>query len=365
MGDQRQRIAEEVQRYVAEHPDAAAGTSLAQVVRRYAGGVIGDVEVLEILRQIRHDSVGVGPLEHVLAIPGVTDIVVNGVHGVWFDRGRGLEQATPYFDDEGEVMRLATRLLVASGNRLDSAQCYSDGRITRDDGSSLRVHAVLSPPSESGPLISIRVLRQADVSMADLIAHNTFTTEVAQILENLVRERRPLLIVGGTGSGKTTLLSALLATVPHDQRIICIEDTPELQPVHPHAVKLISRSSNTEGRGHITMTDLLRQALRMRPDRIVVGEIRGAEVVDLLAALNTGHDGCAGTLHANSLREVPARLEALAAVGGLDRNALHSQLAAARPVVIVMRSTPRGRRLHQIGELSGNPITPHVIWEET
>ena len=178
----------------------------------------------------------------------------------------------------------------------------------------------------------------------------------------MVDKRISFLVIGGTGSGKTTLLSALLGTVSERERILVIEDTAELSPHHPHCVSVVSRRANAEGSGEVTMSQLLRQALRMRPDRIVVGEIRGREVVDLLAALNTGHDGGAGTLHANSLFEVPARMEALAALGGLDRAALHSQLAAAVHMVLAMERTPQGRRLAHIGVLEGIPVTPRIIW---
>jgi Flp pilus assembly protein, ATPase CpaF len=183
------------------------------------------------------------------------------------------------------------------------------------------------------------------------------------MLRRIIVQRAAFLVVGGTGSGKTTLLSAMLSEVVAEQRIICIEDTAELRPSHPNVVNLVSRAANIEGAGEVTTAELLRQALRMRPDRIVVGEIRGAEVVDLLAALNTGHDGGAGTVHANSIAEVPARLEALAIRGGLDARALHTQLAAAVQVVLMMRHTAKGRRLAQIGVLRGNPVEPVVIWE--
>src|SRR5690606_38995687 len=191
----------------------------------------------------------------------------------------------------------------------------------------------------------------------------TLTADTAAVLRTIVAQRRAFLVVGGTGSGKTTLLAAMLGEVTADQRIICIEDTAELNPAHPGTVNLITRSANVEGAGAITMSDLLKQAMRMRPDRIVLGEIRGAEVVELLAALNTGHEGGAGTIHANSITEVPARMEALAALGGLTRDALHSQLAAALDVVIVMRHTPQGRRLAQLGVLRGNPVEAHVVWD--
>jgi pilus assembly protein CpaF len=211
--------------------------------------------------------------------------------------------------------------------------------------------------------LSLRVLRQASTSFDDLCANGTVAPEIEQVLRDVVARRESFLVLGGTGSGKTTLLSAMLSEVDASQRLVVIEDTPELRPAHPHVVGLVARRANAEGGGEITMSQLLRQALRMRPDRIVVGEIRGAEVCDLLAALNTGHDGGAGTIHANSLYEVPARMEALAALGGLDRAALHSQLASAVGVVVSMHRGRDGvRRVEQIGLLRGNPVVAHEVW---
>lgn len=322
---------------------------VAETVREEAG-VISDLDLLEVLRALRDEATGLGPLEPVLALRGVTDVLVNGPEKVWFDRGAGLERAGVRFADDAEVRRLAARLAIASGGRLDDAQPFADGRLRRDDGTVVRVHAGLAPPSETGTLISLRVLRQANLDLDGLVAAGTLSPVTADRLRGLVAARRSLLIVGGTGSGKTTLLSALLGEVGAGERVICIEDTAELRPRHPHVVSMSARRANVEGSGEITLTDLVRQALRMRPDRIVVGEIRGGEIVDMLAAMNTGHDGGAGTLHANSLGEVPARVEALAAMGGLDRVAAHSQLAAAVTAVLVMRRGADGvRRLAQIG----------------
>ncbi|AKK07713.1 TadA family conjugal transfer-associated ATPase [Corynebacterium testudinoris] len=357
-------VLESVHRRIADQPAVAGDVGeLAKIIRQEAG-VISDGDVLDLLRRLRHDSSGIGALEPLLLIEGVTDIVVNSPDQVFFDRGLGLEAAEVTFGDNAAVRQLATRLAVACGRRLDDAQPFVDGRLARDDGSIIRVHAVLSPPAENSPCLSLRVLRPAQTTVAELIDRGTLTPEIAAVLREIIEERRSFLVVGGTGTGKTTMLSALLAEVDHRERIVCIEDTAELRPPHPHVLNLVSRSRNIEGTGEITMADLLRQALRMRPDRIVVGEIRGAEVVDLLAALNTGHDGGAGTVHANSLAEVPARLEALAALGGLDRTALHSQLAAAVDYVIVMKREPDGtRRVHQIGTLQGVPVTALPVWE--
>lgn len=355
-------VVENVQRIIATKETPPTSAEIASLVREQAG-VISNEDIVMVLRRLRSDSVGVGPLESLLALPGVTDVLVNAHDSVWIDRGQGVEKVDMDLGSEEAVRRLATRLALTCGRRLDDAQPFADGRITRDDGSVLRIHAVLAPLAESGTCISVRVLRQARLSLDDLINSGTVPEDIAPALRNIINQRRSFLVVGGTGTGKTTLLSAMLTEVPADQRIICIEDTAELHPGHPSTINLVSRQANVEGAGAVSMADLLKQSLRMRPDRIVVGEIRGAEVVDLLAAMNTGHDGGAGTIHANSISEVPARMEALAATGGLDRMALHSQLAAAVDIVLVMKHTPFGRRLAQLGVLRGNPVTTQVVWD--
>lgn len=355
-------VVENVQRIIATKETPPTSAEIASLIREQAG-VISNEDIVMVLRRLRSDSVGVGPLESLLALPGVTDVLVNAHDSVWIDRGQGVEKVDMDLGSEEAVRRLATRLALTCGRRLDDAQPFADGRITRDDGSVLRIHGVLAPLAESGTCISVRVLRQARLSLDDLINSGTVPEDIAPALRNIIKQRRSFLVVGGTGTGKTTLLSAMLTEVPADQRIICIEDTAELHPGHPSTINLVSRQANVEGAGAVSMADLLKQSLRMRPDRIVVGEIRGAEVVDLLAAMNTGHDGGAGTIHANSISEVPARMEALAATGGLDRMALHSQLAAAVDIVLVMKHTPFGRRLAQLGVLCGNPVTTQVVWD--
>ena len=352
-----------VQSRLAGCAEAPGEITVAEMVRQEAG-VISDCDLLEVLRRLRHDSVGCGVLEQILAIDDVTDVVVTGPEKVFFDRGQGLVRSAVRFPDDDAVRRLATRLIVACGRRLDDAQPFGDGRISRADGTAVRVHAVLSPPSDSGTCLSLRVLRQAGASLGQLTRSGTMPPLIAQVLKKVVAQRRALLVVGGTGSGKTTLLGGLLAEVDRKERIIVIEDTAELGPAHPHIVSLVAKAPNAEGTGAITMSTLLKQALRMRPDRIVVGEIRGAEIVDLLAALNTGHEGGAGTVHANSLEEVPARMEALAALGGLDRQALHSQLAAAIDVVVSVKRTPAGRIVGQLGVVgTGTPVEVHPVWD--
>lgn len=352
-----------VKRRLADEPAQPDPARIAAIIREEAV-VISDIGVLDIMRKLRDDTTGAGPLEAILADPAVTDICVNAPDEVYVDTGQGLERSELTFDSEASVRRLATRLAVSCGRRLDDAQPFCDGHVTRDDGTLLRFHAVLAPTAQAGTCISLRVLRTASATLDDLVARGALDEERAALARGIVAKRKAFVVVGGTGSGKTTLLSALLAEVDPSERIVAIEDTLELTPDHPHVVNLTSRGANAEGAGAITIADLVRQSLRMRPDRIVVGEIRGGEVVDLLAALNTGHDGGAGTLHANSIEEVPARFEALAALGGMDRAGLHAQLAAAIDVVLVVKRRTDGTRyLQQIGVLEGEPVRARVVWD--
>jgi pilus assembly protein CpaF len=354
-------IVERVRRRLAgsgTRPDAAV---VASLVRAEAGGLATDAELLELARQAQAELVGAGPLEPLLRDPRVTDVLVNGPDQVWADSGDGLERLPIRFSAEDAVRRLAQRLAAAAGRRLDDAQPFVDAPLP--DGS--RLHAVLPPIAQGGTHVSLRVLRPAAYALADLVDLGTLTTESAGLLTQLLAARLSFLISGGTGSGKTTLLCALLGAVAPTERLVVVEDSPELRPQHPHVVRLAARLPNVEGVGEITLRDLVRQALRMRPDRLVVGEVRGAEVVDLLAALNTGHDGGAGTVHANSAAEVPARLEALAAVGGLARDALHSQLAAAVRAVLHLRRDLAGTRvLDEVALLmsSGDRVRAVPAW---
>jgi pilus assembly protein CpaF len=342
--------------------------AVAAAVRAEAGGVVGHADVLDALRLLRHEFVGAGPLEPLLADPGTTDVLVTGPHEVWVDGPRGLRRTEVAFPDEDTVRRLAQRLALAAGRRLDDAQPYVDGWLPgAGPHGRIRLHAVLPPIAAAGTCVSLRVLRPASHDLATLRSMGTFDESVESLLRGLVACRLAFLVSGSTGSGKSTLLGALLGTVPPGERIVCVEDAGELQPAHPQFVRLIARPANVEGAGEITLRDLVRQALRMRPDRIVVGEVRGREVCELLTALNTGHQGGAGTVHANSPAEVPARLEALAALGGLSRSALHSQLAAAVHVVLHMRRGPGGlRRLREIGVVCREAADVHVrpVWRD-
>ncbi|PZM92935.1 MAG: pilus assembly protein CpaF [Actinobacteria bacterium] len=304
--------------------------------------VLGDTTVRRIATAVHDELVGAGPLAPLVADPEVTDVLVNGVE-VWVDRGHGLQRVSVPLDTT-QVRRLAQRLAAACGRRLDDGCPYVDAWLP--DGT--RLHAVLPPVATTGPYLSLRTFRQRPFTLAELVARQTVAEPVAPLLEAVVAARLAYLVTGGTGSGKTTLLNTLLGLVPPTERIVLVEDAAELRPAHPHVVGLQARTANVEGAGRVTLGDLVRQALRMRPDRIVVGECRGAEIVDLLGALNTGHEGGAGTLHANSPSDVPARLEALGLLGALPRAALHAQVAAALQVVLHVRRTPSGRVLDAV-----------------
>jgi pilus assembly protein CpaF len=333
---------------------------VAALVREEVGGLLGNDDVLSAVRNAVDELAGAGPLEALLRTPGVTDVLVNGPEQVWMDRGAGLELTPVRFADDEAVRRLAVRLAASAGRRLDDAAPWVDAGLP--DGT--RLHAVLAPVSGSGTCLSLRVLRRCSLSLDELGALGTLPGESGPLLQALVDRRLAFLVTGGTGSGKTTLLSALLgASDPADRLVLC-EDASELTPAHPHVVRLLTRPPNVEGVGQVTLRDLVRQALRMRPDRLVVGEVRGAEVADLLAALNTGHDGGCGTLHANRPAEVPARLEALGVAAGLDRAAVHSQAAAALAVVVHLRRGPAGRRVEELGVVhrSGEFVTVEPGW---
>ncbi|MDV8055640.1 MULTISPECIES: TadA family conjugal transfer-associated ATPase [unclassified Rhodococcus (in: high G+C Gram-positive bacteria)] len=343
---------------LAASADAPVPATVAAAIRAEAGGVIGDTDMLAALRVLQTELTGAGPLEPLLTEPGVTDVLVTAPDQVWIDRGRGLERTGIRFADEAAVRRLAQRLALSAGRRLDDAQPWVDGRLpgVGQGAFGVRLHAVLAPVASGGTCVSLRVLRPATQGLAALRASGAVTEDGYELLRRIVLGRLAFLVVGGTGAGKTTLLAALLGEVDPAERIVCVEDAAELAPAHPHVVRLVARAPNVEGVGEVSVRQLVRQALRMRPDRLVVGEVRGAEVIDLMTALNTGHDGGAGTIHANSPAEVPARLEALAALGGMGRDALHSQLAAAVQVVLhVHRSSDGTRRLREIGVVDVDP----------
>jgi len=313
----------------------------------------------QLSQQLAAELTGAGPLEQLLAGPGVTDVLVNAADQVWLDRGFGLEPAAVRFDSDAAVRRLATRLAAQAGRRLDDAAPFVDAVLP--DGT--RLHAIL-PPLVAHPTLSLRVLSRRRLAIGDLVGLAAMSAELAALMTALIHARLTLLISGGTGTGKTTLLAALLATVSPAERIITIEDAAELAVQHPHVVALLARSANVERAGAVELRELVRQALRMRADRLIVGEFRGAEIVELLAALNTGHAGGAATVHANSVTDVPARLVALAALGGMSADALAAQAASALDVLVHVRRDRSGvRRVEQLAlwPASSDP-EPALVW---
>ena len=333
-------LVEDVRERLARTPGPLTPHRVAEALRA-SGRPVGDATVLAVHEALRRDVLGAGPLEPLLRLPGVTDVLVNGPHEVYVDRGTGLERSEVTFPDDGAVRRLAQRLASAGGRRLDDSVPHVDVRLT--DGT--RFHAVLAPLARPGTVLSLRVPHHRVLSLDELVAAGTVSDDGARLLRSLVSRRLAFLISGGTGSGKTTLLNSLLSLVPADERLVLVEDASELRPDHAHVVGLEARPPNIEGAGEVTLRTLVRQALRMRPDRLVVGEVRGAEVVELMAALNTGHEGGCGTIHANSARDVPARVEALALAAGLGREAAHSQLLAGLDAVLHLGRDHDGARV--------------------
>ena len=272
--------------------------------------------------------------------PLVTDILVNGCKEVWIDQGNGLERTKLSFLNEESVRSLAQQLALSTGRRLDQSQPYVDAQLSK----TIRLHAILSPVSNPGSIISLRIHRPEVLSLNDLVESFTITKQQKDLLEKIIKDNKSFVISGGTGSGKTTLLNSLLSSYDENQRILIIEDSRELNPQHPHVVSLESRPANIEGMGLITMKDLIKQSLRMRADRLIIGEVRGIEVIDWLSALNTGHRGSAGTIHANSIYEVVIRFESLGLISGLSKDAIHSQLKTALNYVIHIEKDLQGKR---------------------
>ncbi|QSB05454.1 TadA family conjugal transfer-associated ATPase [Natronoglycomyces albus] len=322
----------------------------AQIVRSVRDSDAAPVDhdsLLRVSELVEADLVGAGPLQPLLNDPAVSDVVVNGVDGVWVDRGDGLERVDVLLGGEDDVRSLACRLAAVAGRRLDDGNPFVDVRMA--DGT--RFHAMLRPVAGSGPYLSFRTHRSRAFTLAQLVECQTLTEALAGLLHRVVRARLPFLVTGGTGTGKTTLLASLLSLANDSERLVLVEDAAELRPDHPHVISLEARPANVEGQGVVTLADLVRESLRMRPDRVIVGECRGAEVTELLAALNTGHDGGAGTLHCNAAADVPARLEALTLPHGLSRAGLHAQLEAALRVVVHLRRDGNRRVVGEVGLL--------------
>lgn len=306
----------------------------------------------------RHPALA--PLARYLADPDVTDVFVNGEAGLFVDRGAGAVAVPEWRAGESAVRDLAVALIGLGGRHIDDATPCVDVRL--EEG--IRVHAVLPPVAAEGTMISIRIPRVHRPTLADLEAAGSIGPDVRERLADLVARRQNVLVTGAAGAGKTTMLAALLAAADASERIVTIEDVAELTLAHPHHVRLEARQPNLEGAGGVDLAQLVREALRMRPDRLVVGECRGVEVRELLSALNTGHDGGAGTLHANGLHDVPARLEALGALAGLDDRSIARQVHSAIGAVVHVARDREGRRhVHAVGRPAIGPHG-HLVIEE-
>lgn len=333
-------------------PDAQLVADVASAER----GLLGEQGTAATWQALRSAVLGAGPLEELLADVAVTDIAVNGDGRVWVDRGVGMVPTDVAVGAARDCRVLAVRLAALAGRRLDEAAPFVDGILP----SGVRLHAILPPLVSGGAHITLRVPARRPFALAELVDAGMVPREWVDELTQVVRSRVSFVISGGTGAGKTTLLAALLGESDPGDRIVVVEDVREVRLAHPHVVHLEGRPPNVEGAGEVTMVALVRQALRMRPDRLVVGEVRGAEVRELLAALNTGHDGGCGTLHANAPGDVVARFEALGALAGMPSASVHAQLRSAVHVVLHVRRHGDGRRvLDSVGVVSqdrGEPV---------
>jgi pilus assembly protein CpaF len=305
-----------------------------------------------LVNDVQHELFGLGPLEPLLADPSISDILVNSHSTIYIERGGKLERSDVAFKDDEHLMRVIERIVSTVGRRIDESSPMVDARL--QDGS--RVNAIIPPLSIDGPILSIRRFGAEPLRMAKLIEYKALTKDIADMLQMCVTARLNTLISGGTGAGKTTLLNALSAYIPEYERIVTIEDSAELQLQQPHVVRLETRPPNIEGKGEVTQRDLVRNALRMRPDRIVIGEVRGGEAIDMLQAMNTGHDGSLTTIHANTPRDALSRLETMIQMTGmrLSERAMRQQVASAIDLVLqVARLSDGTRRVTSISEITG------------
>lgn len=318
------------------------GSEIQGVVARERLAV-NSSEVRQLAEDVYHELVGFGPLQNLIDDPSVDDVVVNGPNRVFVERGGKLEEASARFANDEHVLRIIRRILAPIGRRIDESTPMVDARLP--DGS--RVNAVIPPIALDGPSISIRKFRAQPLTVDDLVRMGAISRDLASFLKNAVESRTSMIVVGGTGTGKTTILNMLSRWINQRERIITIEDAAELRLEHPHVVRLETRPPNLEGEGEITARDLVRNALRMRPDRIVLGEVRSHEVLDMLQAMNTGHEGSMTTLHANSTRDAIHRIELLAGFAGYggDTRNLHRQIASAVEMLVQLRRLPSGARM--------------------
>jgi pilus assembly protein CpaF len=312
-----------------------------------------------LVLEIADDILGHGPLERLLADDSVTEIMVNGPHDIWVERAGRLEPTAHRFGDESHLRRIINKMVATVGRRIDESSPMVDARLP--DGS--RVNAVIPPLSLSGPLVTIRKFSKQRLAPGDLVRLGTLTTETVEFVQRCVLAELNILISGGTGSGKTTLLNALSSAIPDTNRIVTIEDAAELRLNQRHVLRLESRPKNIEGSGEVPIRELVRNSLRMRPDRIIVGEVRGAEALDMLQAMNTGHDGSLSTVHANAPRDALARVETMVLMAGyeLPVKAIRQQVASALDLIIHIERLQDGTRrvtsITEVGRMESDVIT--------
>jgi len=305
-----------------------------------------------IIQFIEDEVMGLGPLEPLLGDNKIADILVNGPHQVYIERHGRLELTDVRFNDDNHLMNIIDRIVSGIGRRVDESSPMVDARLA--DGS--RVNAIIPPLAIDGPMMSIRRFSVERLAMEDLIDYGSLTEAAAKVLKAVVKGRLNVLISGGTGAGKTTLLNVMSGYIPHEERIVTVEDSAELQMQQPHVVRLETRPPNIEGKGEVTARDLVKNSLRMRPDRIVVGEVRGHEALDMLQAMNTGHDGSLTTVHANTPRDALSRIESMVSMTGINfpTKVLREQIASAVHVVVqVARHEDGRRRMMSIAEING------------
>jgi len=325
---------------------------------------INDSERMNMVRDIQHEVLGLGPLEILMADPTVSDILVNTYNQVYVERRGKLELTDVRFENEAHLLKIIDKIVSGVGRRVDESSPMVDARLP--DGS--RVNAIIPPLAVDGAILSIRRFSLTPLKMNDLIQLKSLTPEMAEILEGLVKAKVNLLISGGTGTGKTTLLNVMSSNIPISERVITIEDAAELQLQQPHVVRLEIRPPNIEGKGEVTPRMLVRNSLRMRPDRIIVGEVRGAEVVDMLQAMNTGHEGSMVTLHANTPRDALTRLENMIGMAGfnLPPKSMREQISSALTAVVHISRLSDGKRkitsIQEITGMEGDVITMQDIF---
>src|SRR5919205_2711705 len=325
---------------------------LAEAVLAQEAMPLSVAERERLVSDVQHELFGLGPLEPLLKDPTISDILVNRHDTIYIERKGKIERTNVTFKDDEHLMRVIERIVSSVGRRIDESSPMVDARL--QDGS--RVNAIIPPLAIDGPVVSIRRFGTDPLRMAALIENKALTKDIADMLQMVVHARLNILISGGTGAGKTTLLNALSAYIPENERIVTIEDSAELQLQQPHVVRLETRPPNIEGRGEVTQRDLVRNALRMRPDRIVIGEVRGGEAIVMLQAMNTGHDGSLTTIHANTPRDALSRVETMIQMTAmrLSEKAMRSQIASAIDLVIqVARLSDGTRRVTSISEITG------------